>query len=92
MDYTSPATAITMVLGLTLKYKKVTLEEILALGRVWITLRQQMPSLWCPDCTLKQQKVTLEEILALRHVWITLRQQRGNCLKPEGLSFDTLLK
>ena len=42
MDYTSPATAITMVFGLTLKYKKVTLEEILALGRVWITLRQQL--------------------------------------------------
>ena len=43
-------------------------------------------------CTRKYKKVTLEEILALQRVWITLRQQRGNCLKPEGLSFDTLLK
>ena len=29
-------------LGCTLIYKKVTLEEILALRRVWITLRQQL--------------------------------------------------
>ena len=34
----------------------------------------------------------LEEILVVRRVRFTLRQQRGNCLKPEGLSFDTLLK
>ena len=33
--------------------KKVTLEEILALGRVWITLRQQLHALWCLGCTFK---------------------------------------
>ena len=34
----------------------------------------------------------LEEILVVRRVRFTLRQQRGNCLKPEGLSFEPLLK
>ena len=34
----------------------------------------------------------LEEILVVRRVRFILRQQRGNCLKPEGLSFEPLLK
>ena len=73
--------------------KKVTLEEILALRHVWITLRQQQPSLWCSDCTLKHKKVTLEEILALGRVWITLRQQLHECLSPgQGRVVGQLLK
>ena len=42
MDYTSQATAHTMVALAAHSNKKVTLEEILALWRVWITLRQQL--------------------------------------------------
>ena len=35
---------------------------------------------------------TVEEITSGGVCWITLRQQWGNCLKPEGLSFEPLLK
>ena len=35
---------------------------------------------------------TLEEITSGGVCWITLRHQWGNCPKPEGLSFDPLVK
>ena len=59
----------------------------------WLTYRNQLPHRECEaGCIYKQEIGTLEEITSGGVCWITLRHQWGNCPKPEGLSFDPLVK